>query len=135
MTTLYNCPKCGTAMEPPNVQLVPTRDELVDQLKRMTQERDDAMQLLDESRVALHQLIVDAQRRDSDGDFNMRKVVSIVSGICYPHNMPSLFATLSDGTLWVTTVVCNVASKSGGKESYTAKWRRVVNIVDKEANV
>lgn len=55
-------------------------------------------------------------------EFDMNKVVSIISGITYPHNMPTLFATLNDGSLWCATVTCD-SSKS--PNTFEAKWSKV----------
>ena len=35
MTTLYNCPKCGTAMEDPTTTVEPTREQLLAQIDRL----------------------------------------------------------------------------------------------------
>lgn len=56
------------------------------------------------------------------GVFDLRHVSKMVSGTSYPHNMPSLFAIMDDGSMWVTTIV---VSGSAGGDTATAAWQRV----------
>lgn len=35
MTILHSCPKCGTTMEPPTTELLPTREQLLAKIERL----------------------------------------------------------------------------------------------------